>query len=57
MNDKNIKQLVAKLEKYKSQLIKNESKSKTFLKNAGILTPKGNFTKNYKHLCTQPGQA
>ena len=56
MNDKKVEQLIATLEKYKKQLAKDQRKSKAFLKDAGILTPKGRFTKNYKHLCTQPGQ-
>jgi len=57
MSDKNIQNLVAKLEKYKIQLTKDESKSKAFLKDAGIITKNGNLTKNYKHLCTQPERA
>lgn len=57
MNDKKVEQLIATLEKYKKQLVKDQNKSKNFLKDAGILTPKGKFTKNYKHLCTPPGRA
>lgn len=54
MNDKKIDQLVAKLEKYKLELSKDENKSKAFLINAGILTKKGMVNKNYKHLCIRP---
>jgi len=57
MNNKKIEQLIASFKNFKTQVTKDEHKSKEFLQRAGILTPKGKFTKHYKHLCTQPEQA
>lgn len=51
MEDKKVDELVAKLEKYKEELAKSAEKSKQFLVDVGIITPNGNLTKNYKHLC------
>jgi hypothetical protein len=51
MDDKKVQALVAKLEQYRLQLTTDEEKSKAFLVEVGVLTSKGNLSKNYKHLC------
>lgn len=57
MTDKYIKKLVSKVERHGVEVSKDEKKSKTFLKKAGIITKTGKVTKNYRHLCIRPGQA
>lgn len=50
MNDMQIDELIQKLEKYRVRLSKSKKKSRQFLVEAGILTPKGNLKNNFKHL-------
>ncbi len=47
--DKNA--FVKVLEKYKEKVSKSEKTSKAFLVDLGVITQKGNLTKNYKDLC------
>ena len=51
MKDKEIKDLVKTLEKYRNELGKSEEKSRKFLIQTGIITEKGNLRKPYKNLC------
>lgn len=39
------------LKKYKERVSQTEETSKAFLVDLGVITPKGNLTKNYKDLC------
>ena len=57
MTDIEVDRLIQKLEKYGAQVAKSKKKSKEFLIGAGIITPEGNLTSPYKHLCTPPEQA
>lgn len=51
MKDKEIKNLVKQLEKYRNELSKSEEKSRKFLVQTGIITEKGNLRKHYRNLC------
>lgn len=51
MTDIKVDSLIQKLEKYKARVSKSEQKSKEFLIDAGVVTPKGNLKNNFKHLC------
>ena len=57
MSDIKVDSLIQKLEKYRDRISKSEQLSREFLIKAGIVTPKGNLTKNYKHICIHPAQA
>jgi hypothetical protein len=57
MKDKEIKDLVKTLEKYRNELGKSEEKSRKFLVQTGIITEKGNLRKPYKNLCIPQEQA
>jgi hypothetical protein len=48
--------LFKKLEKYSDRISKSEQLSREFLIKAGIVTPKGNLKKNFKHICMPPAQ-
>lgn len=56
MSDKERKDFEVLLRSYIKKLSKNKKASRAFLVNTGIVTPKGNLTKNYKHLCIQQEQ-
>ncbi|MFI5163391.1 MAG: hypothetical protein ACHQHN_19080 [Sphingobacteriales bacterium] len=51
MTDIKVNSLIQKLEKYKVRVSKSKQKSKEFLVEAGVVTPKGNLKNNFKHLC------
>lgn len=57
MKDKEIKDLVKKLEKYRKELSMSEEKSRKFLVQTGIITEKGNLRKPYRNLCIPQEQA
>ncbi len=57
MSDVKVDSLIQKLEKYRDRISKSEQKSKQFLVDAGIVTPKGNLKGNFKHICIPPEQA
>lgn len=57
MTDIKVDSLIQRLEKYRDRLSKSEKKSKTFLVEAGIITPKGNLKNGFKHLCIPQEQA
>ena len=57
MTDIEVDRLIQKLEKYGARVAKSKKKSKEFLIGAGIITPEGNLTSPYKHLCIPPEQA
>jgi hypothetical protein len=57
MTDVEVDRLIKKLEKYGARVAKSKKKSKEFLIGAGIITPEGNLTSPYKHLCIPPEQA
>jgi hypothetical protein len=57
MTDVEVDRLIKKLEKYGERVAKSKKKSKEFLIGAGIITPEGNLTSHYKHLCIPPEQA
>jgi hypothetical protein len=50
------KELLEALQKKKLELSRSPKKSRKFLVELGIVTPKGNLKKNYRHLCipTEP---
>ena len=57
MTDTKVDSLIQKLEKYRVRISKSEQKSKQFLVDAGIVTPKGNLKNNFKHICIPQEQA
>jgi hypothetical protein len=57
MTDIKVDSLIQKLEKYRDRISKSEQKSKKFLVDAGIVTPKGNLKNNFKHICIPREQA
>jgi len=57
MTDTKVDSLIQKLEKYRVRISKSEQKSKKFLVDAGIVTPKGNLKNNFKHICIPQEQA
>jgi hypothetical protein len=57
MTDIEVDRLIQRLEKYRERVSKSKKKSKEFLIGAGIITPEGNLTSPYKHLCIPPEQA
>ncbi len=56
MSDLNRKSLIEDFEKF-SKRIKSPAKAKKFLVSSGVIDKKGQLTKPYKDLCTQPVQA
>ena len=52
---KNRKSLIEDFEKF-SKRIKSPAKAKKFLVSSGVIDKKGQLTKPYKDLCTQPVQ-
>ncbi len=57
MSDKDRKEFIDILQKYKTKLSKNKKASQKFLTDAGITTSKGNLKKVYKDLCIPQEQA
>lgn len=57
MSDKERKEFETILKKYKKKLSGNREASRALLVRTGIVTKKGNLTKNYKHLCIPQEQA
>jgi hypothetical protein len=57
MSDKERKEFEAILKSYKKKLSGNRKASRALLVKTGIVTKKGNLTKNYKHLCIPQEQA
>jgi hypothetical protein len=57
MSDKDRKEFIDILQKYKVKLSKNKKASKKFLVDAGITTEKGNLKMTYKNLCIPQEQA
>jgi hypothetical protein len=51
MTDIKVDGLIQKLEKYRDRIAKSEQKSREFLVEAGVVTPKGNLKGNFKHIC------
>lgn len=50
MSDKEKREFSAILQQYKEKLSGNKKASRQFLVDVGIITPKGNLRKPYKHL-------
>ena len=56
MSEKERREFSASMKEYAIYLSKNKEASKDFLVRVGIITPKGNFRKPYRHLCIPSGQ-
>jgi hypothetical protein len=53
MSEKEIKELSAAMKKFAVKLSKDKKAAKAFLVEVGIITPRGNLRKPYRHLCIQ----
>tara|TARA_R110000868_G_scaffold177159_1_gene415454 strand:+ start:293 stop:466 length:174 start_codon:yes stop_codon:yes gene_type:complete len=51
MHDHERKILLQELRAYKKEVTSSKESSRKFLKDVGIITEKGNLTKNYRNLC------
>lgn len=51
LREKETEKFIAILRSYKTKVSKDEKTSRKFLMDLGVITGKGNLTKNYKNIC------
>lgn len=56
MKEKERIELIKDMEKFCKEISKSKELSRDFLVQAGIITPRGNLRKPYRHLCIALGR-